>query len=337
MVSAIAVHAAVFAASVRTGRPADELARLVRVPMSVLADPDARLSHARVARAWAALASAADDPALGLHASQMVDSAIVDRFEPLFAHSPTLGDVAETFLRYQQLYHSGNASRSSLWRDEWVLRFALHRDAEPSPYLTDFVLSNWICRLRRMAGRHIAIREARLRRARPANTEPYIELFGHSMRFDCDEDSLRLASADASLPVLGANPALRVVLEQRARAALAGLDPDAAFLREARAALESTLMDGASDVGALARAFATSPRTLQRRLAACGTSFQRLLDDVRREVALGHLERGCSVTDTAFLLGFSELSAFSRAFRRWTGRAPRTYARPAPLGSREVK
>jgi AraC-like DNA-binding protein len=327
LVSAKTVRAAIFAASVRTGRPTEELARLVRVSMALLADPDARLSHRRVVRVWDVLARASGDSALGLYAAQLIDSATTDRLEPLLSNTSTLGDAMQTFLRYQHLYHTGNASRSDVTLDAWIVTFALRPEAEMSPCLTDFVLGNWVRRMRRAVGRDVPIHETRLRRPRPTEIEPYLAAFGSRVWFDAGEDSLRLAPEAAAFSVVGANPALRPILEKQANADLEALKPESAFLRDARTTLESLLFDGEADVDGLARGLATSPRTLQRRLAECETSFQALLDDVRRELALRHLARGRSVTDTAFLLGFSELSAFSRAFRRWTGRTPRTYTR----------
>ena len=69
-----------------------------------------------------------------------------------------------------------------------------------------------------------------------------------------------------------------------------------------------------------------SERTLHRRLAAEGTSFQRLLDDTRRELAQHYLgQRNLSLADIAYLLGFSDQSSFFRAARRWFGSSPRDY------------
>jgi AraC-like DNA-binding protein len=84
----------------------------------------------------------------------------------------------------------------------------------------------------------------------------------------------------------------------------------------------------AGDIEAIARKMGVSRRTLQRRLADAGTSFRDAVDAARREVALAELARGASsMTDLAFLLGFSEHSAFARAFRRWTGKSPALWAR----------
>lgn len=69
-----------------------------------------------------------------------------------------------------------------------------------------------------------------------------------------------------------------------------------------------------------------SVRTLNRALAAEDTSYRRLLEQLRRELAVGHLaDNRLSVTEVAFLLGFSDQSAFHRAFRRWTGRTPSAF------------
>ncbi|WP_338089162.1 helix-turn-helix transcriptional regulator [Nannocystis pusilla] len=88
------------------------------------------------------------------------------------------------------------------------------------------------------------------------------------------------------------------------------------------------LGDGDALAESVARALGTSERTMQRRLRQAGTSFRDVVDDVRREAALAQLgRRDATVTDIAFMLGFSDLSAFSRAFRRWTGASPSEYRR----------
>jgi AraC-like DNA-binding protein len=94
-----------------------------------------------------------------------------------------------------------------------------------------------------------------------------------------------------------------------------------------RAALPDLLRAGEPTLAAAARQLAMSERTLQRRLAAEGTAFQALVDAERRDLALGHLRAGrLAVGEVAFVTGFSERSAFRRAFRRWTGTTPAAYA-----------
>ena len=85
------------------------------------------------------------------------------------------------------------------------------------------------------------------------------------------------------------------------------------------------------DTQAYAKQLGYAPRTLQRKLQAAGTSHQQLLDDMRRELSVYYLqEEQIAITEVAFLLGFSETSAFHRAFRRWMGTSPGEFRRSAP-------
>ena len=90
-----------------------------------------------------------------------------------------------------------------------------------------------------------------------------------------------------------------------------------------RAAVLARLEAGDTNLPEVADAVGLSARTLQRRLADAGTSLREVVDEARHEQALEELAKDdATITDIAFLLGFSETSAFDRAFRRWTGKAP---------------
>jgi AraC-like DNA-binding protein len=105
------------------------------------------------------------------------------------------------------------------------------------------------------------------------------------------------------------------------------------------------LPSGPPALSAVARALGQSPRSLRRHLASEGTSFQRLVEQIRSELAAQHLQDPrLTVSEIAFLVGFSELSPFLRAFRRWTGLTPGEYrhrgkapARSASLQSRPAR
>jgi AraC-like DNA-binding protein len=85
---------------------------------------------------------------------------------------------------------------------------------------------------------------------------------------------------------------------------------------------------GRVSLARVAKSMALSPRTLQSRLDGEGTSCKQILDDVRKELALGYLERDdLSLSEIAFLLGYSEQSAFNHAFKRWTGHSPGEHKR----------
>jgi AraC-like DNA-binding protein len=157
-------------------------------------------------------------------------------------------------------------------------------------------------------------------------------------------DALELAFRPevASMPLTTANPALHQVVAAHAEASLSRLlrerakdggegDPSA-LLAEVRAAVLARLEAGDANLPEVAEAVGLSARTLQRRLADAGTSLRELVDDARRHAAIEVLGRGdVSITELAFLLGFSETSAFDRAFKRWTGKAPADFRAARPV------
>jgi AraC-like DNA-binding protein len=105
-----------------------------------------------------------------------------------------------------------------------------------------------------------------------------------------------------------------------------GRPPAATFADRARAALSEELQAEHVTAHRLAARLEVSVRTLNRTLAAEGTSYRRLLDQLRLDIAGHHLvDDRVSVAEVAFLLGFSELSAFHRAFKRWTGCTPAAF------------
>ncbi len=154
----------------------------------------------------------------------------------------------------------------------------------------------------------------------------YAELVPVPVRFEAGWNGLSFDAAVLDRPVTGADPRIGKYLRQQADAQLqARLEttPGDSLEDRVRALVDDHLMAGTSDQASIARSLGMSPRTLQRRLEQEGTSFGRLLEDVRRQRALQLLALpGLSVGEVAFCLGYANPRAFYRSFRRWTGCTP---------------
>jgi AraC-like DNA-binding protein len=135
-----------------------------------------------------------------------------------------------------------------------------------------------------------------------------------------------LPPESCELPLRRRDPVLRAVLEQQA-AELASRLPatnDAAY--QVRRALAARIASGDVQIGSIARVLATSTRSLQRRLADEGWSYQELLDLTRRDAAKNYLGVSTlSIGEVGYLLGYSEPAAFHRAFKRWNGIGPQAF------------
>jgi AraC-like DNA-binding protein len=121
-------------------------------------------------------------------------------------------------------------------------------------------------------------------------------------------------------------------LDEMAKSIEARAKPQpSAFQREVEARMEPLLASGAVRIEQVAREMGYSRQTLYRRLKAEDVTFEQLLDRLRRRLALRFVrEEGLSVKEAAYRLGFSDPAAFSRAFKRWTGKSPSDMRRPKP-------
>jgi AraC-like DNA-binding protein len=129
-----------------------------------------------------------------------------------------------------------------------------------------------------------------------------------------------------NMPLRRRDSALRGVLEEHASNITARMPDARPAAHEIRQVVATRMRQGETRIEDAARALATSKRSLQRRLADVGLSFQLLLDEIRRDAAAEYLaDPVLSVAEVAYLLGYSEAAAFHRAFRRWNGTTPQQF------------
>ena len=164
--------------------------------------------------------------------------------------------------------------------------------------------------------------KASLRRPLPSNPQAWHDFYGCTVKFAAAENSFTLAKSDVDRVLPTSNRSLAGVLDGMLTEQLAKLTKDDVVSRCKSAFLEQ-LASGEPSAEDIAQRLNMSSRTLQRKLAEANTTYLKLVDDCRRDLALRYVsDPDKSITDITFLLGFSSQSAFSRAFRRWTGASP---------------
>jgi AraC-like DNA-binding protein len=150
--------------------------------------------------------------------------------------------------------------------------------------------------------------------------------FGCPVRVKAPWSGFALSSEAWRLPMRRRDPILQGVLERHAAEIVARIPAGEGIVTELRRVLAKRVAGGDTRVSAVARDLGTSVRTLQRRLAAAGVSYQRALDQSRCEVAERHLgDASLSIAEVSWLMGYSEPSAFHRAFKRWRGLSPQAF------------
>lgn len=157
----------------------------------------------------------------------------------------------------------------------------------------------------------------------PADAAPLEAFFGVAATFGTGVSGMEVPDAVLDLPMSSSDPALKKYLEEQGRAVLETRPASTDLVGVIRQELVRRLGKTEAKVETVAEALSMSPRTLQRRLEGERTSFQEVLDGVREQLAMSYLVNDAlTVSEIAYLLGYSELRAFDRAFRRWTGKTP---------------
>lgn len=332
-ISAKALRVCVLAAA-RLGVPPEKLMGPLGVDPSALEDADAHVPLAWVARAWNEAPALTGDPYFGLHAAEMLGAVQGHVVDYIAQHCRTARELFEALVRYRRLMMSRSDLQLHLSKRAASFVMARDEDLPRVPQFDDFVVAQWALLLRGRASSGFPLRAVRF--AHPAPTAgdlgEYARLFGAAvLEFDAPLLGIEFDPALLDVPFARADHTLASVLRRHADARLAQLAPAAdspSFLAALRAQLATRALTSETSMRAVARGLGLSVRSLQRRLHEAGTSYSDVLDGVRRELALRHLGEGRhSVGEVAFLVGFSQVPAFSRAFRRWTGESPQQWRR----------
>jgi len=306
------------------------------IPRSALEDPHIRLPQVRFEALWRAAIAATGDPALALRVSTRVKPGTLGVIGYLASASASPRNAFELIRGLTPLLWEG--VECELETDDAVafIRCRTGR-RRPSRFTAEYAIGLTVTLSRALGPARADPLEARFSHRAPDHADAYARILGLPVRFDAGEDGVLfpISTLDRSNP--SADAALRQLLERHAADQLARILADAPFPQRVRARVVSLLPRGGLTADSLAADFSLSSRTLRRRLREEGTSYQRILDDVRAELAHRYLARdGLGADEAARLLGFSDPSAFSKAFRRWTGRTPAAFVRsrgPEPDGA----
>jgi AraC-like DNA-binding protein len=304
------------------GVDVDAIMASIDLTPAMLDEFDRRIPEASRLRAWVAASEQARDPAFGLRVARHVGIGVYDALDYALYFSDTLGQAICRLLRFYRVIC--DAWASEMTTDGGTAR--LRRLEKTHTAEADCVFASLLLRARALTGVEVVPREVRFEHAAPADPAPYRSLFGGPVRFGCHTTEIRFASRDLELPIATAHPGIERVLERYLSELVKRLPQTDSFAERVRAIVVRTLADGEATLASTARSLRASPRTVQRRLQAHGTTYAQVVDGARRDLAERLMDgRKLSTTEIAFLLGFGDVSGFRRARRRWSGvaHAPR--------------
>jgi AraC-like DNA-binding protein len=316
------------------GLDAVGLAGRAGVDLAVIAAPGARIAVDKMDALLRVAIPLVRDPAFGLQAARCWHPSELGVLGYAWLSSSTLRTGLERAVRYSRLIGDRGMTEIEDTRQGLKVRFSAKRGnpavVPVAAVLVDIVMALLFDLCRMNAGAALRPVAVTLRRAKPDPADAYARFFGCPVQFGGPENAFVLSVNDADRPLPSANRQLAATFDRMLTEELARLDKSD-VVSQCRAAVLEYLSSGEGSAEEAAKQLHMSPRTLQRKLADANTTYLQLVDDTRKDLALRYIEDPRrSITDITFSLGFSQPSAFTRAFRRWTGHSPSDYRATRP-------
>ncbi|MCP4408851.1 MAG: AraC family transcriptional regulator [Gammaproteobacteria bacterium] len=290
-----------------------------------LRDPSARYSAKRMTKLWRLAVAATADPCFGLSVEQFWHPTTLHALGYSWMASENLLEALQRTVRYFRIVT--NAGYGCLEETPASFRFSLHSypKADAAPEALDAGMAMIIDMSRKAYGSNMNPLRVILQRSEPGCKEKFEAFFKAPIVFSGDENALYLSKERLKEQLPTANAELVRVNDFVITEYLARFDRNAIAMR-ARAYLIDKLSSGEITEESLAKALNLSLRSFQRRLRQEGMTYKELVADTRQELAMMYIKNSqLSFSEITFLLGFSEPSSFSRAFKRWRGESPSEY------------
>ena len=291
-----------------------------------LASPGTRYPFAKMQIMWRLAVERSGDTCFGLSVAEHMRPQAFHGLGFVWLSSDTLCDALKRLVKYQRLI-STVADISLRERDDSVELVVniLQPSGQPHPASLDAALGVFLRMCRMAVCGPFNPERVSLQRPRPACAERFDTLFQAPVQFAAERNILYLDPSSIHQPLPGADPELLRANDQVVVDYLARFDRESLSM-QVRSLLIEQLPDGQPTQQGIASSLNLSVRNLQRKLHSEGISFKNLLDETRKELATQYIrDSNRRIGEITYLLGFSEPSNFTRAFRRWTGCSPNEY------------
>ena len=268
-------------------------------------------------------AVALEDDLLGFHLAQTVDLRQLGPLYYVLASSETLIDALQRAARYSSIVNEGISLKCIDGKSVGISFHCVGIGRHLDTHQIECSMTALVRICRQLTGLRLLPDRVRLMHHRTRNKE-FAKFFGNDIEFGATADDITFSNNIRQSPVVSADPYLNELLISYCEEAISYRPKTRASFRSRVENVIATLLPhGKAHASEIARELGVSQRTFARRLSEEGLTFSELLDNLRSDLANRHLaDRDLAISQIAWLLGYSDVGAFSHAFKRWTGKTP---------------
>lgn len=325
-VSTIGLRAVLVGLASTRGR-VKEILDHAKIERTLVDNPEGRIGLDALSRFFHEASLDLRDPLVGLHMATLIPFGTHQMSDYLLSSSSSLGEGLNRFFKYFPILHQELSWSHFPQGNRTVLELSLTDERLYDRHIIEYEVGLLLGRLRAATDKKVEVASISFKHEAAAASELYIKSLGAQVFFSHPSNAIFLSRDSLELSCSESSSHLSDLLLRSADEKLKGLPNDQKkvdpIIANCDLYLREHLKSGQGTIEELAKAMALSPRTLQRKLSDLGVSFSDLLQETRFQVSQNLLtDPSLSLAEIAFLTGFSEASAFHRAFKKWTGKTP---------------
>lgn len=285
-------------------------------------NPEARIRFSSFNQVWAALIKTSDNPCVGLKIAEFWHPSYMHVLGYAWLASNSLREALNRFVRYSRIVSDAGGFETQADSETFSLIFDSEFSHVHLPEAIDATMAMVVHMCRLNCGNDFKPLSVNFIHPEPDCSEQFFEYFKPDIHFDETSNRILFSVEEIDTQSPGSNPHLASLNEKVITKYLLRIDKED-IINRVKVCITDMLQSGNVASDAVAKNLGLSERTLQRRLKEEGTTFLTLKDDVRKNLSLDYIRNTkIEMTEIAFLLGYSEQSAFSRSFKRMTGMSP---------------
>lgn len=310
----------------RSGYPTTPLLKQLRIDRDKLSDPDGRIAFRQHVAVLEAAAVLSGDALFGLHLGEKADPRDAGLLGYIAVSSNTVGHALKNVVRYEQVHTEGDKTG---WAVNHGFVTITNRITDPvarmSRQHTEFALRATLEAIRIVTRTTVVPVMVEFEHS-TEHQQAIGRAFGATVHFERPHNALIFEEELLKRPIVSSDSRLLHYLEEYCKEILVKRPKMRDPVYRVQELIGRFLSAGYPTIDRIARELGVSARTLSRRLQAQGISYRGIVDDLRKQLAIRYLQdEQLALSQIAYLLGYSELSAFNHAFRRWTGQSPSLY------------
>lgn len=320
----------------KNGIDINEILTSLNINPDIMSSPDNRISAVQLHKILNKAVLATGNESFGLSAGEIFNG-LSNILGFVLINCRNIDEAIEKYCSYQKIYDETCHLEFNVYDDLALLKIKFINEVfDLDRQMADFRIAGILKYFKVLSGKNIKLKEAHFRHAAPGDLSEYNRIFGCPLKFNSDINGIVFNKLLVEYPTLQPNNNLLLIFEQLSRKIIEKNSKHDSYTYNVKRIIIKSLDGNAPTIEEVSKTLQIGMRSLQSKLKAEKTTFSKILDQVRRDIAFEYLKDiNITISEISYLLGFSEPSVFHRCFKRWSSHTPKSYRELTFIGQEQ--